>query len=350
MPRPSRPVRPARPERARGAERTRAVAAESRAAAVARIDVVGVRAALARRRGFGLPATTDVVRLVDGDGDDLAGVVVDRYGAVARIELASSRWPDDLDEVGDALAAEPGVSAVVAVLRTGAGRSEQRIVRGVVPEAHVVHEGGLRFLVRVADEDAVGAGVFVDQREGRAIVRAASRGRVIVNLFAHAGAFGVAAAAGGAARVDHVDMAKKCAPWAAANLALNGVDPRRHRFIVDDALVVLSRLAKKGGAGVVVCDPPTQAVRNDGTRFVLRDALHELARDCCAALDDGGLLILSCNDRSVPVQRVLDEAARGARLAGRTVDSVVELPLPVDVTSRDHARARPMRGAVVRLV
>jgi 23S rRNA (cytosine1962-C5)-methyltransferase len=313
------------------------------------IDGERVRAALARRDGFDVPPTTDVRRLVDGDGDELAGVVVDRYGAVARVELWSARWPTNLDEIVRALVDGARVEAVVAVLRTGAGRSEQRVLRGVVPAAHVVHESGLRFLVRVADEDAVGAGVFVDQREGRALVRAAARGRVVVNLFAHAGAFGVAAAVGGAARVDHVDMAKKCAPWAAANLALNGIDPRRHRFIVDDALVVLARLAKKGGVGVVVCDPPTQAVRNDGSRFVLQESLHELARDGCAALDDGGLLLLSCNDRSVPVQRVLDEAARGARLAGRSVDRIVELPLPADVTSRDHPRARPMRGVVVRL-
>ncbi len=337
MPRPPRPARPG------------AAPAPAAPTVVDVIDGERVRAALARRDGFDVPPTTDVRRLVDGDGDELAGVVVDRYGAVARVELWSARWPTNLDEIVRALVDGARVEAVVAVLRTGAGRSEQRVLRGVVPAAHVVHESGLRFLVRVADEDAVGAGVFVDQREGRALVRAAARGRVVVNLFAHAGAFGVAAAVGGAARVDHVDMAKKCAPWAAANLALNGIDPRRHRFIVDDALVVLARLAKKGGVGVVVCDPPTQAVRNDGSRFVLQESLHELARDGCAALDDGGLLLLSCNDRSVPVQRVLDEAARGARLAGRSVDRIVELPLPADVTSRDHPRARPMRGVVVRL-
>ncbi|MBM4281667.1 MAG: hypothetical protein FJ137_13215 [Deltaproteobacteria bacterium] len=329
--------------------RTQGPRAAADAPSLVTLAVDGVRRALARRRGLPIASSTDVRRLVDGDGDGLPGVVVDRYADVARLELWASAWPAHLDDLATALVDDGGVRAVVAVLRTAAGRSEQRVLRGAVPAAHVVHEAGLRFLVRVADKDAVGAGVFVDQREGRALVRASARGRVVVNLFAHAGAFGVAAAVGGAARVDHVDMAKKCAPWAAANLALNGVDPRGHRFLVDDALLVLGRWAKKGGAGVVVCDPPTQAVRQDGSRFVLRDSLHELARDGCASLGDGGLLLLSCNDRSVPVQRVLEEAERGAQLAGRRVRSVVEVPLPADVTSRDHPRARPMRGAVVRL-
>jgi 23S rRNA (cytosine1962-C5)-methyltransferase len=324
----------------------------SRAAAsppAVRLDVERVGRALERRRGWTVAPDTDVRRLVDGEGDDLPGVVIDRYGSIARLELWAQTWPSGLDAVAALLLRDAAVVAVVAVLRTAAGRSEQRIVVGTVPEAHVVHEAGLRFLVRVADRDAIGAGVFVDQREGRSIVRAEARGRVVVNLFAHAGAFGVAAAVGGAARVDHVDMARKCAPWAAANLALNGIDPRGHRFLVDDALVVLGRLARKGGIGVLVCDPPTQAVRADGSRFVLRDSLHELARDGCAALEDGGVLLLSCNDRSVPVEQVLAEAARGVRLAGRRAKELVELPLPPDITSVAHPRARPMRGAVVRL-
>ena len=307
------------------------------------------------RDTFVVPPATDLRRLVDGEGDGLPGFVVDRYGKVLRIELWATRWPDNLDDVVHALTAVVGVDAIVAVLRTAAGKSELRTLRGHAPESHVVVEDGLRFLVRVADPSAAGSGVFVDQRVGRRIVRDASRGRVVLNLFAHAGAFGVAAAVGGASRVDHVDMAKKCAPWAATNLALNGLDPRQHKFIVDDALLVLSKRAKKrGSAGVVVCDPPTQAVRprqggGGGSRFVLQASLAELAQQSCEALDDGGLLLLSCNDRSVPVERVIDDAERGAKLAGRSIERAAALPLPDDVTSQHRGKARPMRGCVLRL-
>jgi 23S rRNA (cytosine1962-C5)-methyltransferase len=320
---------------------------------VVRFDRALVRDAIARRAALVPSGAIDVLRLVDGEGDGLPGVVLDRYGPVARLELWAARWPDD-DDASDlglqALLAPVGLRAAVAVLRTAAGRSTQRRLFGVVPEAHVVHEDGLRFLVRVFDDKAVGAGVFVDQRLGRRIVRERARGRVVVNLFAHAGAFGVAAGVGGAARIDHVDMAKKCAPWAAANLALNGLDPRGHRFIVDDALQVLARLARRPrSCGVVVCDPPTQAVRKDGTRFVLKDSLAELAEHACLALDDGGLLVLSCNDREVSVEAVLAAADAGARAARRNVKSLVELPLPPDITSKDAPKGRPMRGVLLTL-
>jgi 23S rRNA (cytosine1962-C5)-methyltransferase len=304
------------------------------------------------RRGRALSdAAVDVLRLVDGEGDGLPGVVLDRYGAYARLELWSTSWPDDDDrsDLGlSGLLTPRGVRGAVGVLRTAAGRSELRVLFGDVPEAHVVHEEGLRFLVRVGDDKAVGAGVFVDQRLGRRAVRAHAHGRVVVNLFAHAGAFGVAAAVGGAARVDHVDMAKKCAPWAATNLALNGLDPRGHRFIVDDALHVLARLSRRPPcAGVIVCDPPTQAVRLDGSRFVLRESLEALAEQAASALEPDGLLVLSCNDRDVDVDAVLAAAHTGATAARRHVKRLVELPLPPDVTSKDAPRGRPMRGALL---
>jgi 23S rRNA (cytosine1962-C5)-methyltransferase len=336
-------------------ERRRAIPREATSSTLTtvRFDRALVREAISRRSTLVTSSAIDVVRLVDGEGDGLPGVVLDRYGPVARLELWASDWPegDDRSDLDlQALLAPLGVRAAVAVLRTAAGRSTQRRLFGEVPESHVVHEDGLRFLVRVFDEKAVGAGVFVDQRLGRRVVRAHARGRVVVNLFAHAGAFGVAAGVGGAARVDHVDMAKKCAPWAATNLALNGLDPRGHRFIVDDALQVLARLSRRPrSCGVVVCDPPTQAVRTDGSRFVLKDSLHELAEHACLALDGGGLLLLSCNDREVPVEVVLAAADVGARAARREVKSLTELPLPPDITSKDAPKGRPMRGVLLTL-
>jgi 23S rRNA (cytosine1962-C5)-methyltransferase len=317
------------------------------------LDLQLVAAAVERRRAWCERAPLDVLRLIDGEGDGLPGVVLDRYGAYARLELWAPSWPDD-DDASDLGLQQAlvscGVRGAVGVLRTAAGQSTTRPLFGDVPEAHVVHEEGLRFLVRLGDDKAVGAGVFVDQRLGRGVVRAHARGRVVVNLFAHAGAFGVAAGVGGAARIDHVDMAKKCAPWAATNLALNGLDPRGHRFIVDDALHVLLRLARRGpSTGIIVCDPPTQAVRIDGSRFVLRESLAELAELAARALEKDGLLLLSCNDREVAVDVVLAAANEGATAAGRSIKSLVELPLPQDITSNKAPKGRPMRGALLRL-
>ncbi len=281
-------------------------------------------------------AGTDVYRAFDG-GD----VVVDVYGPVARVEVWARRWPGGLDELVRAHA--PDLAHAVAFLRPAGGKTELRVLRGDPPAAHVVHEDGVRLLVRCADEDAAGAGVFVDHREGRAFVKANARGRAVLNLFAHAGAFGAAAVVGGAARVDHVDAAKKCAPWAALNLALNGEDPKKHRFLVDDALAVARKMARKGPAyGVVVCDPPTTALRPGGARFHVERDLEGLAADCLRALLPGGALVLSCNDRALSVDDVAAVARAAAAAAGRVLDDVSEVPLPPDV------KTQSMRGVIAR--
>ena len=67
------------------------------------------------------------------------------------------------------------------------------------------------------------------------------------------------------------------------------------------------------------------------------------------ALDDDGLLLLSCNDRDVAVADVLTAAQAGAKSAGRVVKTLGELPLPADITSKDAPRGRPMRGVVLRV-
>lgn len=297
-----------------------------------------------------IPTATNVLRLVDDESDACPGLVVDRYGSVLRLEVRGADWPLALDAVARALCAAEQVAHAVGLLRTSAGQSALKVLAGDPPRAHVVSEAGVRLLVRTVDEEAAGTGVFVDHRNGRAAVRARARGATVLNLFAHAGAFGAFAVAGGAARVDHVDAARKCAPWAALNLALNGEDPRKHRFIVDDALAVIARFARKGPAyDVVICDPPTTALRPDGTRFHVEKHLVELARDCLRCLRPGGALVLSTNHRALSVRDVEAAARSGALLCGASLARVDEIALPADVTSRSDARLRPMRGVVAVL-
>lgn len=309
-----------------------------------------VLTAARRRASMELGGPTDVLRLVDDRADGCADLIVDRFGAVLRIEVRATELPREVHAMARALCAETGASHAVALARHKGGESALFVVHGDPPPAHVVHERGVRFLVRLTDPDAAGAGVFVDHREGRALVRAASSSKSVLNLFAHAGAFGAAAVAGGAARVDHVDAAKKCAPWAALNLALNGADPRAHRFIVDDALTFAAKQKKKGARyGIVICDPPTTALRPDGSRFHVEKDLAPLADTLLSLVDDGGALLLSVNDRALPVEHLLALARDAAARHARRVRTAHEIPLGPDLPTRTDPALRPMRGAWLTL-
>jgi 23S rRNA G2069 N7-methylase RlmK/C1962 C5-methylase RlmI len=276
----------------------------------------------------------DFVRWVDQSADGLPGIVVDQYGRHVRVELNVGASEALLQAISD----DVDAASVTVLQRTAAGKSQMRVVRGNPPVAHVVHERGLRLLVRIADEAAAGSGAFVDQRETRALLRRHSRGARVLNLFAHAGGFSAAAAAGGAARIDTVDAARKCALWAATNIALNGVDPRLHRFIVDDALAFMDKVARRGERyDIIVCDPPTQATATGG-HFVLQRSMDTMLRTLASMTTK--LLVFSCNDRDVTD----DDLMRLARPLA-TEGEVSLLPLPPDVSSR--GREQPMRGMAV---
>lgn len=300
-------------------------------------------------------ARTDMYRLVHERSDGLDGLLVDRYGDTLRIELYADAWRPHLGAVWSALCAlrARGASALgpaqgaIAAGRDRRGKSTFVQHHGAVPAGHVVHEHGRRAFVKLGEADALGTGLFADMRRGRDRVQAHVRGGQLLNLFSHAGGFGVAGVCGGATRVTQVDAARKCAHWASYNLALNGHDPRRHRFMVDDAFNVLAKMARRGPAyRVVVCDPPTTAVRPGGKRFVAAQELAKLAAQSCAALVPGGALLLSTNDRALRPADLIAAAADGAQQAGRRVKRVEDVGIGRDFPlARPDAPERPQKGA-----
>ncbi|MCP4500664.1 MAG: hypothetical protein GY822_11955 [Deltaproteobacteria bacterium] len=299
--------------------------------------------AFARRHAFGALSGTDIRRWVHGEADGLPGLVVESYAQCARLELKDARYIPWVDAIGKKLIVL-GMSGVVFVHRTGK-KAEVRPLVGECPRGIVAYERGGRFFVRLIEGDAVGTGIFVDLREGREQAERYAKGRPFLNLFAHAGAYGVAALRGGASRIDHVDSGKKTASWAALNLALNGGDPRAHRFIIDDAFDFLERAGRRGPTyGFIACDPPTTALRPKGKRFLVRESLPVLAADSCRALLPDGHLLLTCNDRSLTTQDVDRAAREAAKEAGRDVKRVVPLTLPADLPKGGDV---PVRGVLL---
>jgi 23S rRNA (cytosine1962-C5)-methyltransferase len=294
----------------------------------------------------------DLQRLVFGALDGFPGLIVDQYGSVLRIETNEKGYLPWISFFGQRIQKRvPSIAGWVEVFRPGGGQKARlREHQDDLPKAHIVHEQGMRFLVKTRSTQAVGTGIFFDQRIGRRWVQANSRGKNILNLFAHAGAFGVAALCGGARRVDHVDQARKCAPWAACNLALNGGNPKEHRFIVDDAFAFLRRVIKRPPQyGGIICDPPTTAFRKKGGRFVARDHLSDLSTQCCRVLLPGGFLFLCCNHRQLS-WHVLEKAVQeGAQVARRSILHLRQLEFEADFPLGAGADSAPTKGIWIEL-
>ena len=103
--------------------------------------------------------------------------------------------------------------------RRKAGRLDQYEKLASEKEFFVVQEAGLSFRVNLTDY--LDTGLFLDHRITRGMVREEAKGMRVLNLFCYTGSFSVYAAAGGATRVDSVDLSKTYLAWAEENMKLN---------------------------------------------------------------------------------------------------------------------------------
>lgn len=159
------------------------------------------------------------------------------------------------------------------------------------------------------------AGLFIDQRANRAFVHRCAPRRLL-NTFAYTCSFSVVAALAGAETVS-IDLSKKSLDRGRENFALNRLDPAKHRFLADDVLDVLPRLARKGEVfDVLILDPPTFSRGNKGRRFQVESDLEALL---LAALEIAGpqaKILLSTNCTRLN-RRALESIARFAFKATR---------------------------------
>jgi 23S rRNA (cytosine1962-C5)-methyltransferase len=242
-----------------------------------------------RLRAQLLGADGDVWRVVHGEGDRLSGLVIDRYADVAVVRLYAKAWERWIDPILGAVREAGWARSVVrrlGVARVDGGTGLVRLAGPEVADRVIVQEGPMRLAVSVREGQKTG--MFIDQREHRALVGRWSRGRRVANLFAYHGGFSLAAALGGAEHVTTVDLAPAAVEDAKANFRLNGLDPDRHAFEVADAFA----WRPKGRLDLLVLDPPSLA-HDRKTAGAARSAYRKLHRHHVSALGVDALLATS---------------------------------------------------------
>jgi 23S rRNA (cytosine1962-C5)-methyltransferase len=270
-------------------------------------------------------------RVLNGEGDRLPGVVVDRYGDVLVCQLLTAGAARLAPWVMNALAARLGPRTIYerseGAVRREEGLADATGVRmGAEPPLPLeIEEAGARFLVDVAHGQKTG--FFLDQREARSRVRALARDRRVLNTFAYTGAMSIVAGLGGARHVASVDASHPALALAETAWGRNALPAARAAWV--DANVFEFLRATDETWDLVVVDPPPFVRRRGDVEAGLRGYkdvnLHALKR-----LAPGGfLLTCSCS------QHVTREAFREAVMfaaadVGRIVRVVAEWAHPPD--------------------
>ncbi len=305
--------------------------------------------ALALRRAV-LPPDTTAFRVVNGEGDRLPGVIVDRYGDQLVCQLltaGAARLVGPLVDALQAALAPRGISE----RSEGGVRAEEGLpgTRGVLageapPARLVVTEHGMRLVADVVHGQKTG--LFLDQRDNRARIRALAHGKRVLNAFAYTGAFAIAAALGGATHVVSVDTSRLALELGEASWAENGLPPDAATWIEGDVFDYLR--AARERAGLIVLDPPPFVRRRRDLTSGLRGYKDANLQAFRRLEPHGWLLTCSCSqhlDRG-GFRRVVAAAASDA---GRVVQLVEEHGHPADhPTALSHPEGEYLKALLLR--
>jgi len=216
-------------------------------------DAASVRAALR------IDKAGDAMRVVHGESDGLPGVVADRYGETAVMQILSAgpeRWRE---AIADGLSALPGIARVWersdADVRELEGLEPRSgLARGSpLPGAPVIHEHGLKFKVEI--DAGHKTGFYLDQRDNRLLLRKLAAGKDVLDCFSYTGGFAINALSGGAKSVLAIDSSALALDRARENAKLNGLPDAE--WLEADVFKSLRLLRDQGRSfDAIVLDPP----------------------------------------------------------------------------------------------
>lgn len=290
-----------------------------------------IEQAVALRRALRLDDMTDAYRLVHAEGDNLTGLVVERFADALVIEPFSLgmyyRWEELAALLGEILGPPTSLDRPDRTCPTWRlfVRADSRIERlegfHVPPTKSsattktVIREHDVRYRI----DPAAGhkTGFFCDQRDNRRRLALFCKGADVLDVCCYVGAFSLCARKLGQARsVTGVDLDENAIAMAKDNANLN---QERIDFVYADAFTYMRQmLANKRQYDVVVLDPPKLAL----SRSELEDALrryHDFNHLAVQMVRPGGVL-LTCSCSGLVSDGRFSEAVRiAARRAGRTL-------------------------------
>jgi 23S rRNA (cytosine1962-C5)-methyltransferase len=240
---------------------------------------------------------TNGYRLVNGEGDELPGLIIDYYNGIAVMQMHTIGMYRMREQLSEILTRLYGNN-----LNSIYDKSEATIPRKAGLEVKndfllgsqhlaTITENGCTFMVDVKEGQKTG--FFIDQRDNRNLLSSYCRGKEVLNVFCYTGGFSVYAARNHASLVHSVDSSAPAIGITDKNIALNEIPSGIHRSFCTDAFSYLRDI--KDRYDLIILDPPAFAKHNDA----LKNALQAYKRINQAAIEQlrpGGILFtFSCS-------------------------------------------------------
>lgn len=262
-------------------------------------------------------------RLVYGESDALPGLVIDRFGDVFSVQIATAGMEAVTDTILEVIINLYQPQAIMLKNDLPARELEglpryEKVAYGTLPDALVIMENQTEFVIPVADGQKTGW--FYDHREARKQLQQLVKGKTVLDVFSYLGGWGLEMATAGAKEVTCVD---------ASELALDGADQNALRNGVADKVVtiqgnafdVLKALkAEAHKYDVVIVDPPAFVKKKKDLRSG-SEAYRRINELAMRVLERDGILVsASCSHH---MSR--DGLIKQVNLAARHIDRSIQL-------------------------
>ncbi len=237
---------------------------------------------------------------------------VERFGADALISYKTDAAREQLRAELEEWSRDSSVAFVRVFSRFLPKRNAERVapqlLRGdaAQPLERTVLERGVSYAIDFGA--GYSAGLFLDQRENRQFVRRLAPRRTL-NCFAYTCSFSVVAALGGGETLS-IDLSRKSLDRGRDNFALNRLATDQQRFLADDVLRVLPRLARRGETfDCIILDPPTFSRSHTGKAWQVERDFEDLLLAALAVATREARILLSTNCTALDA-RALEVMAR----------------------------------------
>ena len=295
---------------------------------------------------------TNAYRVINGEGDFLPGLIVDRYGETLVLQCLTAGM-DRLKEMLTPLLVKQLRPQSIYERSDVATRSEEGLTESSgllygkdVPEWVEIEEDGCRFRVNIKKGQKTG--FYLDQKENRLALRRLSEEKKILDCFSYTGGFSIHAASGGAKEATLIDSSQEALATAEEHFRLNRLEKVHRRLIRGDVFEVMRGIDP--GYDIVILDPPPFAKKKGHLQTASR-GYKDLNLLAFRLLNEKGLLFtFSCSHHMDwdLFQKIVFSAALDSE---RTVQLVGRMGHPWDhPVNLSHPEGEYLRGLICRVL
>ena len=263
-------------------------------------------------------------RLVHGEGDNLPGLIVDRFNDVLVVQITTAGMERHKQDVIAALEKVFKPTAIVMRNDSPSRKTEEldtyvETVSGTLPESVFVEENGTRFEIDVLTGQKTGW--FYDHRMNRARMQQYVNDKRVLDVFSYIGGWGLQAITAGASEVMCIDASKNAIDRIHHNAELNNAGDKL-ASIEGDAFEALKSLRQERERfDVVIVDPPAFIKRKKDFKEGLL-AYRRINQMAMQVLNKGGYIVSASCSFHLKREQLHDTILKASRHVDRNAQIV----------------------------